>query len=69
LPANTRFVNESATMINLSAGLEKDNWLAEVYVRNLTSEEGAIVQTAGKFTPEATVNRPRTLGLRLSYRF
>ena len=69
LPANTRFVNESATMINLSAGLEKDNWLAEVYIRNLTSEEGAIVQTAGKFTPEATVNRPRTLGLRLSYRF
>ena len=69
LPANTRFVNESATMINLSAGLEKDNWLAEVYVRNLTSEEGAIVQTAGKFSPEATVNRPRTLGLRLSYRF
>ena len=69
LPANTRFVNESATMINLSAGLEKDNWLAEVYVRNLTSEEGAIVQTAGKFTPEATINRPRTLGLRLSYRF
>ena len=69
LPANTRFVNESATMINLSAGLEKDNWLAEVYVRNLTSEEGAIVQTAGKFTPEATINRPRTLGLRISYRF
>ena len=69
LPASTRFVNESATMINLSAGLEKDNWLAEVYVRNLTSEEGAIVQTAGKFSPEATVNRPRTLGLRLSYRF
>jgi hypothetical protein len=56
-------------MINLSAGLEKDNWLAEVYVRNLTSEEGAIVQTAGKFTPEATINRPRTLCLRLSYRF
>jgi iron complex outermembrane receptor protein len=69
LPASTRFVNESATMINLSAGVEKDNWLAEVYVRNLTSEEGAIVQTAGKFTPEATVNRPRTLGMRLSYRF
>jgi outer membrane receptor protein involved in Fe transport len=69
LPSNSRFVNESATMINLSAGLEKDNWLAEVYVRNLTSEEGAIVQTAGKFSPEATVNRPRTLGLRLSYRF
>ena len=69
LPANSRFVNEAATMVNIAAGVEKDNWLAELYVRNITSEEGAIVQTAGKFSPEATVNRPRTVGLRLSYRF
>ena len=45
-------------MVNVAAGIEKDNWLAELYVRNITSEEGAIVQTAGKFSPEATVNRP-----------
>jgi hypothetical protein len=69
LPASSRFVNESATVLSASAGLMKDSWLAEVYVRNITSERGAIVQTAGKFTPEATVNRPRTIGLRLSYRF
>ena len=69
LPANSRFVNEAATMVNIAAGVEKDNWLAELYVKNITSEEGAIVQTAGKFSPEATVNRPRTVGLRLSYRF
>ena len=69
LPASTRFINESATVLSVSAGLMKDSWLAEVYVRNLTSERGAIVQTAGKFTPEASVNRPRTIGLRLSYRF
>jgi outer membrane receptor protein involved in Fe transport len=69
LPANSRFINESATVLSASAGIMKDSWLAEVYVRNLTSERGAIVQTAGKFTPEASVNRPRTIGLRLSYRF
>ena len=69
LPANTRFVNEAATTLNLSAGFMKDSWLAEVYVRNLTSEAGTIVQTAGKFTPEATVNRPRTIGMRISYSF
>ena len=69
LPANTRFINESATVLSASAGIMKDSWLAEVYVRNITSERGAIVQTAGKFTPEASVNRPRTIGLRLSYRF
>ncbi len=69
LPANTRFVNESATVLSASAGIMKDSWLAELYVKNITSQEGAIVQTAGKFTPEATVNRPRTIGVRLSYRF
>ncbi len=69
LPASTRFINESATVLSASAGIMKDSWLAEVYVRNITSERGAIVQTAGKFTPEASVNRPRTIGLRLSYRF
>ena len=69
LPASTRFINESATVLSASAGIMKDSWLAEVFVRNITSERGAIVQTAGKFTPEASVNRPRTIGLRLSYRF
>ncbi|MFL2501838.1 MAG: TonB-dependent receptor [Luminiphilus sp.] len=69
LPASTRFVNESATVLSASAGIMKDSWLAELYVKNITSQEGAIVQTAGKFTPEATVNRPRTIGVRLSYRF
>ena len=69
LPASTRFVNESATVLSASAGIMKDSWLAELYVKNITSQEGAVVQTAGKFTPEATVNRPRTIGVRLSYRF
>ena len=69
LPASTRFINESATVLSASGGIMKDSWLAEVFVRNITSERGAIVQTAGKFTPEASVNRPRTIGLRLSYRF
>ena len=62
-------MNESATQIHASAGITKDSWLAELYVKNLTSEEGAVVQTAGKFSPEATVLRPRTIGLRLSYQF
>ena len=28
LPSNSRFVNEAATMVNVAAGIEKDNWLA-----------------------------------------
>jgi outer membrane receptor protein involved in Fe transport len=50
-------------------GYGRDNWTAEVYINNLTGEEGYVVQTAGKFTPEASMMRPRTMGLRLSYSF
>jgi outer membrane receptor protein involved in Fe transport len=69
LPANTRFVNEAATTINLSAGISKEKWKAEVFVNNLTSEEGRVVQTAGKFTAEASTLRPRTIGARFTYFF
>ena len=69
LPANARYRNPSATTFNASMGYSRDNWLAEVYVNNITSEEGQIMQIAGKFTPEQTVMRPRTIGMRVSYNF
>ena len=69
LPANTRFVNEAATTINVSAGIAKEAWKAELYINNLTSEEGRVVQTAGKFTAEASTLRPRTIGARFTYFF
>lgn len=69
LPANTRFVNDSAVTLNASMGMSKDNWNAEIFVNNITSEEGAMAQTAGKFTAEQSVLRPRTMGLRFSYNF
>ncbi|MFT5572827.1 MAG: iron complex outermembrane receptor protein [Cryomorphaceae bacterium] len=69
LPANTRFINESATTINLGAGISKDNWNAELFINNLTSEEGKVIQTAGKFSAETTTLRPRTIGVRFSYFF
>lgn len=69
LPANSRFVNKAATTLNASMGLSKDNWNAEFFINNITSEEGAMMETAGKFTPEQSVMRPRTMGLRFSYDF
>jgi outer membrane receptor protein involved in Fe transport len=50
-------------------GYGRDNWTAELYVNNITSEEGYVVQPAGKYTPESSMMRPRTMGLRLSYSF
>ncbi len=69
LPANSRYKNESVTSINIGVGYAKDNWTAEIYANNLTSEDGLVVQPAGKYTPESSMMRPRTIGMRLSYTF
>ncbi|MGI9313078.1 MAG: TonB-dependent receptor [Luminiphilus sp.] len=69
LPSNSRYVNDAATTLNVGMGYARDNWTAEVFVNNVTSEEGYVVQTAGKFTPESSMMRPRTLGLRFGYSF
>lgn len=67
--ANARYKNAAAWMVNLGVGYGRDNWTAELYVNNVTSEDGYVVQPAGKYTPEASMMRPRTMGLRLSYSF
>ena len=69
LPVNSRYVNDAATTLNASMGISKDNWNAEFFINNITSEEGAMMETAGKFTAEQSVMRPRTMGLRFSYDF
>jgi hypothetical protein len=66
LPSNSRYINPSATTINIAAGLDKDNWGAEIFIDNITNEEAPIVQVAGKFTPEITVQRPMTVGIRIN---
>jgi outer membrane receptor protein involved in Fe transport len=63
IPSNSRYVNDAATTLNLGLGYGRDNWTAEIFVNNVTSEEGYVVQTAGKFTPESSMMRPRTMGL------
>ena len=67
LPSNSRFVNPPATTVNASFGIARDDWTAELYFENLTDEEAQVMQIAGHYTPVVTVQRPRTVGLRLSY--
>jgi hypothetical protein len=69
VPKNSRFVNDATTTLNASMGISRDSWTAELYVNNITSEEGAMTQTAGKFSPEQSIMRPRTMGMRFSYNF
>ena len=69
LPGNSRFINPAATTIAVSVGVERDTWGAELFIDNLNNESAPVVQIAGHYTPAITVQRPRTIGLRMSYDF
>ena len=69
LPNNARYINPSATTVNVAFGVNKDNWGAELFIDNLTSEEAPIVQVAGKFTAETTSQRPLTAGIRFNFNY
>ena len=67
LPTNSRFVNPAATTVRVAFSMEKDGWGAEAFVDNLTDEDAQVMQIAGHYTPVVTVQRPRTIGLRIFY--
>jgi iron complex outermembrane receptor protein len=64
-----RYVQESYAIANVSVGITKDDWKAEFYIDNLTDESAVLYIDTQQFTPKVVTNRPRTLGLRLSYDF
>ena len=69
LPVNSRFVNPAATTFDLAFGVEKDAWRAELFVDNLGNEDAPIVQVGGRYTPVVTKQRPRSVGVSISYDF
>ena len=69
LPGNSRFINPAATTIGVALGMERDTWGAELFIDNLNNESAPAMQIAGHYAPAITVQRPRTIGLRLSYDF
>ena len=69
LPSNSRFVNPSATTLNVAMGMERDNWGVELFIDNVNNEAAPVMQIAGRYTPVVTVQRPRTVGMRVSLDF
>ena len=69
LPANARFVNPVALTFNAALGVSRDSWSAELFLQNIGNEGAQIMQVAGHYTPVVTEQRPRTIGLRLSYNY
>lgn len=58
---------DSYTTADASIGVMKDEWTAELFVDNLTDERAELFINEQDDIPRITTNRPRTLGLRVSY--
>lgn len=67
--AGGRYIQDSYTTANLSFGVSKDTWKAELFIDNLTNESAIVYIDTQQFTPKVVSNRPRSVGFRLSYDF
>jgi iron complex outermembrane receptor protein len=52
-----------------SGGVGKDNWNAQLYCDNLTDSRADLYTSATQSVKAVTVSRPRTAGLKFSYKF
>ncbi len=57
------------TEYDASAGFGKDAWLVHFYGTNLTDNRSDLFENPNQFVDARTVSRPRTLGVRFSYKF
>ena len=62
-------MQDSYTLADASVGVEnaEDGWSAQLYVNNLTDERAQLHINRQDFIERVTTNRPRTIGLRVSY--
>ena len=57
------------TTYDLSVGVAKDAWTAQIYGTNITDSRGQVFSTYAQRIKEDTVIRPRTVMLRVGYKF
>ncbi len=57
------------TEYEASAGFGKDAWMANLYGTNLTNNRSDLYENPNQFVDAKTISRPRTLGVRISYKF
>ena len=56
-------------MLGITAGISNNEWSAEFYIDNLTDERAEISGNTNFDKVRVTVSRPRTSGVRISYKF
>ena len=62
-------VQDSYSFINMRAGVSNDEWLAEIYLDNITDERAEINNTFVFDRQRVGIIRPTTLGLRFKRYF
>ncbi len=67
--AANRFKQQSYDTIDGAVGVSGDGWTFELFGENLTDERAELFINALDTDLRVTTNRPRTLGIRLSYDF
>jgi iron complex outermembrane recepter protein len=59
----------SFTTYDASLGVAKDAWSAQLYGQNLTNSRANLFENGNQFVTAETINRPRTAGVKFSYKF
>lgn len=62
-----RYIQAAYSIVNLAFGVSKDQWGAELFIDNAFDEHAEVYIDTQQFTPHVVTNRPRTIGLRMSY--
>ena len=66
---NGRYVQDSFVLLDLAFGVERDNWSAELFVDNVADKRAQLHVDTLQYVPKVVTNRPRSIGLRVSYDF
>ena len=67
--ASVAFYDPGFTTYDAAAGVSKDAWAVQFYGQNLTDTRGDQFSSYNPFIKTVLVNRPRTMGLRFSYKY
>ena len=66
---NTNYPQDSFSIANFRAGIDKESWGVDVFVNNLTDEVADYFVHPRNYEPTTVTNRPRSYGAKLWARF
>ena len=68
VPLKTSLPQASYNKFSLAFGVSKDNWGIEIFGENLTDERPELFKSGNDGETRITTSRPRTIGMRVSFK-